>query len=111
MTRPDAKLFLQSLGSVAEWSKALVLGTSHFGGVGSNPTTIKNFKSTVCSSNWSTYERENQRYYILDYHWYCIEQSILVDNIDGSLVGAFVLAHEERGSDLWWVTDLKKKLF
>ena len=27
-------------GSVAEWSKALVLGTSHFGGVGSNPTTI-----------------------------------------------------------------------
>ena len=31
-------------GSVAEWSKALVLGTSHFGGVGSNPTTIKYFK-------------------------------------------------------------------
>ena len=30
-----------SQGSVAEWSKALVLGTSHFGGVGSNPTTIK----------------------------------------------------------------------
>ena len=30
-------------GSVAEWSKALVLGTSHFGGVGSNPTTIKFF--------------------------------------------------------------------
>jgi hypothetical protein len=26
---------------VAEWSKALVLGTSHFGGVGSNPTAIK----------------------------------------------------------------------
>ncbi len=25
-------------GSVAEWSKALVLGTSLFGGVGSNPT-------------------------------------------------------------------------
>ena len=25
-------------GSVAERSKALVLGTSHFGGVGSNPT-------------------------------------------------------------------------
>ena len=33
---------------MAEWSKALVLGTSHFGGVGSNPTTIKrNFKSKV----------------------------------------------------------------
>ena len=28
---------------MAEWSKALVLGTSHFGGVGSNPTTIKEF--------------------------------------------------------------------
>ena len=30
-------------GSVAEWSKALVLGTSHFDGVGSNPTTANNF--------------------------------------------------------------------
>ena len=30
-------------GSVAEWSKALVLGTSHFDGVGSNPTAAKNF--------------------------------------------------------------------
>ena len=27
----------QENGSVAEWSKALVLGTSLFGGVGSNP--------------------------------------------------------------------------
>ena len=27
-----------AIGSVAEWSKALVLGTSHFDGVGSNPT-------------------------------------------------------------------------
>ena len=27
-------------GSVAEWSKALVSGTSLFGGVGSNPTAI-----------------------------------------------------------------------
>ena len=25
---------------MAEWSKALVLGTSHFGGVGSNPTPV-----------------------------------------------------------------------
>ena len=33
-------------GSVAEWSKALVLGTSHFGGVGSNPTTINLFPYT-----------------------------------------------------------------
>ena len=29
------------MGSVAEWSKALVLGTSHFDGVGSNPTAAK----------------------------------------------------------------------
>ena len=28
---------------MAEWSKALVLGTSHFDGVGSNPTTANNF--------------------------------------------------------------------
>ena len=28
-------------GSMAEWSKALVLGTSLFGGVGSNPTAAK----------------------------------------------------------------------
>ena len=28
-------------GSVAEWSKALVLGISLFGGVGSNPTAAK----------------------------------------------------------------------
>ena len=39
-------------GRMAEWSKALVLGTSHFGGVGSNPTTIKEFfdaRGTDCS--------------------------------------------------------------
>ena len=28
---------------MAEWSKALVLGTSHFDGVGSNPTTANTF--------------------------------------------------------------------
>ena len=28
-------------GSVAEWSKALVSGTSHFDGVGSNSTTAR----------------------------------------------------------------------
>ena len=31
------------MGSVAEWSKALVLGTSLFGGVGSNPTVARFF--------------------------------------------------------------------
>ena len=30
-------------GSVAEWSKALVLGTSHRSGVGSNPTAARLF--------------------------------------------------------------------
>ena len=36
-------LISAELGSVAEWSKALVLGTSHFDGVGSNPTTANSF--------------------------------------------------------------------
>ena len=30
-------------GSVAEWSKALDLGSSLSGGVGSNPTAVSNF--------------------------------------------------------------------
>ena len=34
-------------GSVAEWSKALVLGTSLFGGVGSNPTTAINVLHSI----------------------------------------------------------------
>ena len=37
-------------GSVAEWSKALVLGTSLFGGVGSNPTAAK-FPFFIISSS------------------------------------------------------------
>ena len=32
------------MGSVAERSKALVLGTSLFGGVGSNPTAATDFE-------------------------------------------------------------------
>ena len=35
---------LNTSGSVAEWSKALVLGTSLFGGVGSNPTAAIHFE-------------------------------------------------------------------
>ena len=34
---------------MAEWSKALVLGTSHFDGVGSNPTAAKNFSKLFSS--------------------------------------------------------------
>jgi hypothetical protein len=33
--------------SVAEWSKALVLGTSLFGGVGSNPTAVTQILSVI----------------------------------------------------------------
>ena len=35
------------MGSVAEWSKALVLGTSHFDGVGLNPTAAKSVPFSV----------------------------------------------------------------
>ena len=38
---------LDAMGSVAEWSKALVLGTSHFDGVGSNPTAAKSVPFSV----------------------------------------------------------------
>ena len=34
-------------GSVAEWSKALDLGSSLYGGVGSNPTTASAFCSLI----------------------------------------------------------------
>ena len=37
-------------GSVAEWTEALVLGTSLFGGVGSNPTAAMFHFSLVSSS-------------------------------------------------------------
>ena len=37
----------QAVGSVAEWSKALVLGTSHYDGVGSNPTAAKESKYLI----------------------------------------------------------------
>ena len=39
---------INRLGSVAERSKALVLGTSLFGGVGSNPTAATCF---ICNNN------------------------------------------------------------
>ena len=44
-------------GRMAEWSKALVLGTSHFGGAGSNPVPViimhneVNEPETVCPSH------------------------------------------------------------
>ena len=40
------KLFnvLRSMqGRMAEWSKALVLGTSHYGGAGSKPVPVNDF--------------------------------------------------------------------
>ena len=47
------------MGSVAERSKALVLGTSLFGGVGSNPTAATGFgaesqRSLTVPHDWST---------------------------------------------------------
>ena len=39
-------------GSVAEWSKALVLGTSLFGGVGPNPTAAK-FSFLLCTQTFT----------------------------------------------------------
>ena len=45
----------ESNGSVAEWSKALVLGTSLLGGVGSNPTTASGILYVVenfCYPHW-----------------------------------------------------------
>ena len=37
----DPDTYSKCKGSVAEWSKALVLGTSLFGGAGSNPAAAK----------------------------------------------------------------------
>ena len=51
----DSNLLQYSMcGSVAEWSKALVLGTSLFGGVGSNPTTAINILYS-----WCDFQKEN----------------------------------------------------
>ena len=77
LTRPDGKSFLQRLGSVAEWSKALVLGTSHFGGVGSNPTTIK-LLNQLSGVRIRQSRIKNQFYYFLDFHLYWNERSTLV---------------------------------
>ena len=46
-------------GSVAERSKALVLGTSLFGGVGSNPTAATGFEGKlVCEGTMGWVSRE-----------------------------------------------------
>ena len=64
-------IIIDSCGSVAEWSKALDLGSSLFGGVGSNPTTAKTsqksfdddiYVKTLCkTSAWFSVESETQR--------------------------------------------------
>ena len=107
LTRPDGKSFLQRLGSVAEWSKALVLGTSHFGGVGSNPTTIK-LLNQLSGVRIRQSRIKNQFYYFLDFHLYWNERSTLVINDDGPVDSTSVLEHKERGSDLWWVSEFTK---
>ena len=47
-------------GSVAEWSKALALGTSFLGGVGSNPTTATNLGGLVAW--WLGHQTCNQAF-------------------------------------------------
>ena len=42
-------------GSVAEWSKALDLGSSHFDGVGSNPTAASFFLLPLFLSPWQVH--------------------------------------------------------
>ena len=110
LTRPDGKSFLQRLGSVAEWSKALVLGTSHFGGVGSNPTTIK-LLNQLSGVRIRQSRIQNQFYYFLDFYLYWNERSTLVVNVDGPVDSTSVLEHKERGSDLWWVSEFQKIYF
>ena len=50
-------------GSVAEWSKALVLGTSLPGGVGSNPTAAKFFLIFLCDRFFRLYSFERFFWY------------------------------------------------
>ena len=46
----QTKISLHSLqGRMAEWSKALVLGTSHFGGAGSNPVPVSMCTWLTCT--------------------------------------------------------------
>ena len=92
---------------MAEWSKALVLGTSHFGGVGSNPTTIK-LLNQLSGVRIQQCRIKNQFYYFLDFHLYWNERSTLVVNVDGPVDSTSVLEHKERGSDLWWVSEFRK---
>ena len=68
---------------MAEWSKALVLGTSHFGGVGSNPTTIKLLNQL---SEESEFDNLRSRLNLITsrFHLYLNERSGGVINVDGS---------------------------
>ena len=62
-------------GSVAEWSKALVLGTSHFDGVGSNPTAATTFFLNFFTSLFScVFESTFLFYFIL------LRRSLLVSS-------------------------------
>ena len=69
------------IGSVAERSKALVLGTSLFGGVGSNPTAATGFE---LHRHISVSPKPNSQFTLTTPHilglWYCYMQphSILV---------------------------------
>ena len=50
------------IGRMAEWSKAMVSGTSHFDGVGSNPTPVRlhSYKVTVLPGKNNLFENNQQ---------------------------------------------------
>ena len=94
LMRSDGKSFCQRLGSVAEWSKALVLGTSHFGGVGSNPTTIKLLNQLSEESEFD-YIRSKLNLITSRFHLYLNERSAGVITVDGSVDKRSVMEHKK----------------
>ena len=57
------------IGRMAEWSKALVSGTSHFDGVGSNPTSVilHCYKSTVLTARTQFENNKQHTFNCIDY--------------------------------------------
>ena len=47
---------------MAEWSKALVLGTSHFGGAGSNPVPVK---ISIYARTFNELDQPDNQYVVL----------------------------------------------
>ena len=79
---------------MAEWSKALVLGTSHFGGVGSNPTTIKLLNQLSGESEFDNL-RSKLNLITSRFHLYLNERSAGVITVDGSVDKRSVMEHKK----------------